>query len=105
MIAIQRDVSAIWRIVGNHVVLTDLSTAVTIQGPAVAHGVVIWTENSPIRIKVLDISSSDKATATDGILLSVEDGRTFIPLWDQKLSIIQQSAGARVQYFFIEFQD
>lgn len=105
MIAIQRDVSAIWRIVGNHVVLNDLSTAVSIYGPAVADGLVIWTENAPIRIKTVDLKSNDAATAADGILLTPEEGRIFIPLWDQKLSVIQASAGARVQYFFIEFKD
>ncbi len=97
------DLPAIWQPIKDPVIIADASDAVLITPPANVDGVIIWTETQDIRVKVLPESSTDVATASEGIPIAVEDGLRFIPTYKAKISLIESTAGADVQYFFISF--
>lgn len=92
-----------WEPVGDPVVVADASSAVTITPPAGTDGIVIWTETQDIRMYVLPKGSSAVPTAANGIPIATTDGRLFVPLHNAIAKIIEQVAGADVQYFFIHF--
>lgn len=99
------DLPAIWRPVGDPIVIADASVATTIHQVSNSDGFIIWTDDQAIRVKVLEPNSSDVATADEGFPVNTVDvdGIRFVPLYRAKASVIEQVAGADVQYQYIEF--
>ncbi len=102
MIAL-RDLPSIYRPVGDFFYYADVSAPITLEGPSIADGVVLWTEDQDIRVKIMNENSTDEPTAQEGIPITTEDGLRYLPLWKTKVSFIEQNAGAKVQGFYIEF--
>ena len=100
------DLPAIWRPIGDPVVIADASVATEISQINNADGFIIWTETQAIRVKVVEPTSLDDATAAEGIPVNTVDvdGVRFFPLFRSKASVIEQVAGADVQYQYIEFK-